>query len=57
MGVHLMLLRAVVIWFGKLVLASLNGAIRDLLLAPRLGDPMARAISTVLLCAVIVLLT
>jgi hypothetical protein len=45
--------RAVSVWLGILVLASINGAFRDLVMTPRLGDPIARAISTVLLCAVI----
>ena len=49
--------RAVAVWAGILVLASLNGAVRDLLLAPRLGDPVARAISTVVLCLLIGLVT
>ena len=52
-----MLLRAAVIWFGILVLASLNGAVRDLLLLPRLGDPAARAISTIVLCGLVLLVT
>jgi hypothetical protein len=50
-----MLLGAVAVWFAILVLASLNGAVRDLVLTPRLGDPIARAISTVLLCGLIAL--
>jgi hypothetical protein len=49
--------RALVIWIGILLLASLNGAMRDLLLAPRLGDPVARAISTLALSAIVVLVT
>lgn len=52
-----MLLRAAVIWCGILVLASLNGAGRDLLLLPRLGDPAARAISTIVLCGLVLLVT
>jgi hypothetical protein len=50
-------LRAVVIWFAILVLASLNGALRDLIMAPRIGDLIARAISTVVLCGLIILVT
>jgi hypothetical protein len=49
--------RALVVWFGILVLASLNGAVRDLVVAPRIGDTIARAISTVILCGVIFLVT
>jgi hypothetical protein len=52
-----MLFRAVVVWFGILVLASLNGALRDLIVAPRSGDTIARAISTVILCGLILLVT
>ena len=46
-GDRAVLLRAVVVWFAILVLASLNGAVRDLVVAPRIGDTVARAISTV----------
>lgn len=52
-----MVLRAVVIWFAILVLASLNGALREFVMRPLIGDPIARAISPVLLCGLIVLLT
>jgi hypothetical protein len=48
-------LRAIVVWFGILGLAALNGALRDLVVAPRLGDPLARALSTMILCALILL--
>jgi hypothetical protein len=51
------LLRAVVVWLAILVLASLNGALRDLVVAPRIGDTAARAISTVILCGLILLVT
>ena len=47
--------RALVIWLCILVLASLNGAVRDLGLTPALGDTVGRAISTVLLCMLILL--
>ena len=52
-----MLVRGTVIWLFLLVLASLNGAIRDLLMAPRVGDTVARALSTVILCGLVVLVT
>jgi hypothetical protein len=52
-----LLRRATAVWLGILVLASLNGAVRDLLLMPHLGDTVARAISTVVLCALILLVT
>jgi hypothetical protein len=42
---------------GILVLASLNGAVRDLLVAPRIGDTLARAISTLVLCGLVLLVT
>jgi hypothetical protein len=51
------LLRAVAIWFAILILASLNGAVRDLVVAPRIGDTIARAISTVILCGLIFVVT
>lgn len=52
-----MLARAAVVWCGILVLASLNGALRDLVLAPRWGDTPARALSTIILCGLILLVT
>lgn len=39
------------------MLASLNGAVRDLIVGPRIGDLIARAISTVVLRGLIVLVT
>lgn len=47
--------RAVIVWFGLLLLAVLNGGVRDAWLSPRLGDPAARALSTVMLCGLILL--
>jgi len=52
-----MYVRALAVWLGILVLASINGAVRDLGLAPALGDTLARAISTVVLCMLILLTT
>jgi hypothetical protein len=52
-----MLPRALAVWCGILVLASLNGGVRDLLLTPRLGDTAARALSTTLLCGLVLLAT
>jgi uncharacterized membrane protein YadS len=52
-----MLLRAGLVWLGILALASLNGALRDLIVAPRIGDTVARAISTVILCGLVLLVT
>ena len=48
-----MVVRGDVIWLAILVLASLNGAVRDLLVAPRLGDTIARALSTLILCGLV----
>jgi hypothetical protein len=52
-----MTLRALAVWCLLLLLAVLNGGIRDTLLSPRLGDPIGRAISTLLLCGLIFLAT
>jgi len=49
------LVRGFAIWLFILILASLNGAVRDLIVAPRIGDTVARAISTVILCALVML--
>jgi hypothetical protein len=52
-----MLARAGAIWFGIMLMAIINGAFRDVVLAPRLGDLGARAISCLTLASVIVLVT
>jgi len=52
-----LVLRSFAVWLGILVLASLNGALRDLVVAPRLGDTPARALSTVILCGLVLLVT
>ena len=52
-----MLTRAGVIWFVIMITAILNGAFRDVVLLPRLGDTLARAISCVTLGAIIVFVT
>jgi hypothetical protein len=52
-----MILRAIVTWLGMLVLASLNGAARGFWIIPRLGETMGRAVSTVILCGLILFLT
>jgi hypothetical protein len=52
-----MTVRAVAVWWLLLLLAVLNGGVRDTWLSPRLGDPMGRAISTLLLCGLIFLTT
>jgi hypothetical protein len=49
--------RALVVWFAMLVVASINGAFREAFLIPKLGDTPGRAISTLMLSAMVVLLT
>jgi hypothetical protein len=49
--------RSLVVWFVMLVTASINGAVREAWLIPRLGDGMGRAISTLMLSAFVLLLT
>lgn len=48
-----MIWRASLVWLGIAVLAVANGAFRDVVLLPRFGDPTARAISTLMLSVVI----
>ena len=52
-----MFLRALAVWLLLLILAVLNGGLRDTQLSPRLGDTVGRGISTLLLCGLIVLAT
>lgn len=52
-----MILRALAVWLLLLILAVLNGGLRDTQLSPRLGDTVGRGISTLLLCGLIVLAT
>ncbi len=52
-----MILRALAVWFLLLILAVLNGGVRDTWLSPRLGDAAARALSSLLLSALILLAT
>ena len=47
------ILRALVVWFALLILAVLNGAVRDTWLSPWLGDTVGRALSTLLLSGLI----
>jgi hypothetical protein len=49
--------RALAVWCLLLVLAVLNGGVRDTWLSPALGDPIGRAISSILLSLVILLAT
>lgn len=50
-------LRSLLVWCAIVPIAVLNGAVRDLLIAPGVGDPVAHVISTLLLCLAIVALT
>lgn len=52
-----MLLRAIPIWLLILVLAVLNGGVREKLVRPRLGEYAGHVLSTVLLCGAILLVT
>lgn len=45
--------RALLVWLGIAALAVVNGAFREAILLPRLGDSAARAISTLMLSVVI----
>src|SRR5215204_2546888 len=47
--------RALLVWFGILILASLNGAAREAWLIPYFGDTTGRAMSTVALCGLVFL--
>jgi hypothetical protein len=49
--------RPLAVWLVMLLGASTNGAIREAWLIPNLGDPIGRAISTLMLTILIVLLT
>jgi len=49
------LLKSVVVWLAILLVAILNGALRDVVLADLLGPTEARFLSGIVLCAVILL--
>lgn len=52
-----MVLRALGVWIAMLVVASANGALRQAVLIPATSEIAGRAISTLLLAALIALLT
>ncbi len=52
-----MAVRAVVIWCALLVVASINGFVREAVLIPRTGDVAGRALSTLALSTFIVIVT
>ena len=52
-----MLRRAVVVWFGLLVLAIANAGLREALITPAMGASAGHVISTITLCAAILVLS
>ncbi|HVK37206.1 MAG TPA: hypothetical protein VNA88_01640 [Candidatus Kapabacteria bacterium] len=52
-----MILRAFLAWLVIVVLAIMNGTIRQALLLPMMGETAARAVSTIVLSAVVVVMT
>jgi hypothetical protein len=50
------MMRAFAVWLLIVVVAVINGGIRQAWIGPRTGDTAAHAISTVMLCAAILLL-
>jgi hypothetical protein len=50
-----MFFRALAIWLLLLIVAVLNGAIREGLITPRFGEQGGRIVSTAILCAAIIL--
>jgi hypothetical protein len=52
-----LLLKAALVWLGFVLVAGLNGALRENLLVPRLGARLSLALSGLLLCGLIFALT
>jgi hypothetical protein len=52
-----MIWRALAVWFAILLMANVNGALREVLLIRPFGPVAGRSISTLLLCAIIVLIS
>jgi hypothetical protein len=50
-----MFARALAVWLGIMLLAIANGSVRNALLTPSVGEPTAHVLSTIILCAVILL--
>lgn len=48
-----MILRSLLVWCAIIPIAIANGAVRDVLIAPRVGEASAHVISTSLLCVAI----
>jgi len=51
-----MILRAIAVWSAIVPMAIANGAVRELVIVPAAGPAAGHVISTILLCAVILLL-
>ena len=56
-GSTLMPLRALIIWFALLVVAVANGGFREAVLIPRFAPLTGHVVSTVMLCAGILIVT
>jgi hypothetical protein len=52
-----MFVRAIVVWCGILLLAIANGALRSFWIIPQTGETIGRAVSTLLLCGLILYFT
>jgi hypothetical protein len=52
-----MIWRALAVWLAILLLANINGVVRELWIIPDIGEVAGRAVSTVILCALVLLLT
>ncbi len=52
-----MYLRSVVTWVALAVLAVANGAVRNALISPRIGESGGHVVATGMLCALIILVT
>lgn len=52
-----MIQRALAVWFGILILANINGAMREVWLIPALGPTLGRALSTILLSGLVFLVS
>ena len=52
-----MIQRALAIWLGILILANINGAVREVWLIPALGPTVGRALSTILLAGLVFLVS
>lgn len=52
-----MMLRALVVWLALLVVAILNGAFREEVLNPKMGEATGHVVSTLLLCALILVVS